>query len=245
MKIKKIKISLILKLITVAVFCAVFALIVKYYKYYQADLLQLHENLTAVIVLNDNIENLEDVVVSFKELPDFNFVDFVDKQAAYSKALETSPELANIMPNDDKSYFPDYITVNKLNATNKAEIENIKAQLISSDTVKDVLYDDKAFELYFKELNIFSFFKNFLSYIVLIILILFVVKAILYMLTKKFIIILYEILYGMMAAFLGYIAVCILASITGNPFFILNWDLLYYVLPFGVVLTFMTKQANV
>ena len=64
MKIKKIKISLIFKLITIVVFCAVFALVVKYYRYYQADLLQLHENLTAIIVLNDNIEDLENVVTN-------------------------------------------------------------------------------------------------------------------------------------------------------------------------------------
>jgi len=245
MKIQKINISLIFKIITVVVLSIVFALLVKYYLYYQLDLQQLHNDLNAVIILNDNIEELENVVENFKENSNFNFIEFTDKHAAYAKALETSPDLANIMPNDNKSYFPDYITVNELNAKNRTELESIKQQLISSDTVKDVLYDDKAFELYFKKLDIFNFFRKFLSYIVLIIAILFLVKIVLFVLTKKYLIVLYEVLYGIIAAFLGYVIICILASITDNPFFILNWNLLLYVLPFGAVLTFMTKQANV
>lgn len=245
MKIPKINISFIFKIITVIIFSIVFTLTVKYYQYYQLNLQQLHIDLNAVIILNDNIEDLENTVADFKENSNFNFIEFTDKQAAYAKALETSPDLANIMPNDNKSYFPDYITVNELNAKNKNELEAIKQQLISYDTVKDFLYDDKAFELYFKDLEIFNFFRNFLSYIILVVVILFAVKVILFMLTKKYLIILYEFLYGIFAAFFGYVIICILASITANPFFILNWNLLLYVLPFGAVLTFMTKQTNV
>lgn len=245
MKINKINISLIFKILTVIVLSVVFALIVKFYQYFQLNLQQLHSDLTAIIILNDNIEELESVVNNFKENLNFNFIEFTDKQSAYTKALETSPDLANIMPNDNKSYFPDYITVNELNARNRTELETIKQQLISSDTVKDVLYDDKAFELYFKDLDIFNFFRNFLSYIILSIVVLFVVKIILYMMAKKYLIVLYEILYGIISSFLGYVIVCILASITANPFFVLNWNVLLYILPFGIVLTFMTKQANV
>ena len=245
MKTKKIKISFIFKLITVAVLSCAFVLAVKYYKYCESSLKQLHGDLTAVIILNDNPENSQTIVSAFKEMPNFNFLEFTDKQTAYSKALETSPDLANIMPNDDKSYFPDYITVNEINVKNKTELEALREQLISSDTVNNVLYDDKAFSLYFKELDIFNFFKNFLSYIFFILMVLFFAKTVLYVMTKKYLIVLYEFLYGIIASFCGYITICILASITGNPFFILEWNLLLYVIPFGIVLSFMTKQANV
>ena len=242
---KKIKLSLIFKMLSVTVISMVFALSLKYYNYCEFNLQQFKQDLTAVIILTDGIEDIDSAVNGFKENTNFKFVEFVDKNSAYSKALETSPDLANIMPNDNKTYFPDYMVVNEINAVNKQQLETIKVNLISSDTVKDVLYDDKAFDIYFKQLDIFVFFKNFFSYIILILIILFVVKAVLYTISKKYLIIIYEILYGIAAAFMGYITICLLASLTKNNFFVIDWNLLFFILPFGAFLTFLTKEANV
>jgi len=242
---KKIKLSLIFKLFAVTVISMVFALSLKYYNYCEFYLQQFKQDLTAVIILNDGIEDIDSVINGFKENTNFKFIDFVDKNSAYSKALETSPDLANIMPNDNKTYFPDYVVINEINAVNKQQLETIKGDLVSSDTVKDVLYDDKAFSIYFKQLDIFVFFKNFFSYIILILSILFLVKAVLYTISKKYLIIMYEILYGFSSAFAGYVIICLLASLTKNNFFVLNWHLLFFILPFGAILTFLTKEANV
>lgn len=242
---KKLKLSLIFKLLAVTVISMVFALSLKYYNYCKFNLQQFRQDLTAVIILNDGIEDIDSIINAFKENTDFKFIDFVDKNSAYSKALETSPDLANIMPNDNKTYFPDYIVINEINVVNKQQLEAVKEKLISSDTVKEVLYDDKAFDIYFKQLDIFVFFKNFFSYIILILTIIFVIKAVLYIISKKHLIIIYEILYGISAAFTGYIIICLLASLTKNNFFVLDWNLLIFILPFGAVLTFLTKESNV
>ena len=242
---KKIKISLIFKLLAVTIVSMVFALSLKFYNYCEFSLQQFKQDLTAVIILNEKIEDIESVLNGFKENNNFKFIEFVDKDSAYSKALETSPDLANIMPNDNKSYFPDYIVINEINAVNKQQLQAIKENLVSLETVKDVLYDNKAFDIYFKQLNIFVFFKNFFSYIVLILTIIFIIKAVLYSISKKYLILIYEILYGFSAAFAGYIIICLLASLTKNNFFVLNWNLLLYILLFGAILTFLTKEANV
>jgi len=242
---KKIKISLIFKLLTVTIISIVFTLSLKFYNYCEFSLQQFNRDLTAVIILNENIEDIESVLNGFKENNSFKFIEFIDKDSAYSKALETSPDLANIMPNDNKSYFPNYIVINEITAFNKQQLQAIKENLVSLETVKDVLYDDKAFDIYFKQLDIFVFFKNFFSYIILILTIIFIIKAVLYAILKKYLIAIYEILYGFSAAFAGYIIICLLASLTKNNYFVLNWNLLLYILPFGAILTFLTKEANV
>jgi hypothetical protein len=64
--------------------------------------------------------------------------------------------------------------------------------------------------------------------LVFIVLVLFIIKATLYVIYGKVLIILTELLYGMLAALTGYSSIALVASISNRQFFVLDWHMLLY-----------------
>ncbi|MFA6614282.1 MAG: hypothetical protein WCS83_05835, partial [Endomicrobiia bacterium] len=170
-------------------------------------------------------------------------VEYIDANKSYNKAVELNPELVNITPENTISY-PCYVLVNNVSAVNMQQLEEIKTEISSIVFVKDVVYDVKAFELFFNNINLLLNYEKIFYYISFFIVIVFFSKLILFILKKKFREIIYEILYGCFSALFGYVIICICAAMIHNSIFILDWHILFILIPFGAIISFMMKESN-
>jgi hypothetical protein len=50
--------------------------------------------------------------------------------------------------------------------------------------------------------------------------------------------------FGFMISILAYVFVCLLAIINKSSVFVLDWHILYLILPLGMIMSFITKETN-
>ncbi|MDD2524410.1 MAG: hypothetical protein PHG84_04125 [Endomicrobiaceae bacterium] len=242
MKSITINLSKILKILVLTALMASFSFIIQYYLNLKSDNIKILEDLKIAIFVDSNTE--ESVVLSeINKFFYFNIVEYIDANKSYNKAVELNPELVNITPENTISY-PCYVLVNNVSAVNMQQLEEIKTEISSIVFVKDVVYDVKAFELFFNNINLLLNYEKIFYYISFFIVIVFFSKLILFILKKKFREIIYEILYGCFSALFGYVIICICAAMIHNSIFILDWHILFILIPFGAIISFMMKESN-
>lgn len=237
-----INISKILKILVLTALMASFSFIIQYYINLKSDNIKMSEDLKIAIFVDSNTE--ESVAISeVNKFFHFNIVDYVDANKSYDKVVELNPELVNITPGDTISY-PCYILVNNVSALNIQQLEEIKAEISSIIFVKDFVYDVKAFELFFKNINLLLNYEKIFYSISFFVVIVFLCKILLFVLKKRFKEIVYEILYGSLSALFGYVIICICAAMIHNTIFILDWHILFVLVPLGAIISFMMKESN-
>ncbi len=238
-------ISKIFRLSFIFVVMLFFIMISQYYVNCGNDLKSLNEDLKIAIFIKNNIEiSSQEIIDKLKELNYFNILEYVDTQNSYNKAVELSPELSEIF-SQEEVHYPAYILANKPNVNDIKTLENIKTELKLLDFVDDVSYDKKAYNLLFENLKLFYQYKKILLVILILVFIIFVLKLTWFCLKRSFKSILSDLILGFIIALVAYVFICLLAVISKNSIFILNWHILYLILPLGMIMSFVTKETNV
>jgi cell division protein FtsX len=237
-------VSRIFRLSFIFVLMVFFVLVSQYYVNCINSLKQLNEDLKIAIFIKDNIElSSQEIVDKLNELNYVNILEYIDNQTAYNKAVELSPELSEIF-SQEEIHYPAYILTNKPNANDIKTLENIKTELKLLEFVDDVSYDKKAYSLFFENLNLVYQYKKILIIIFIAGFVIFVLKFILFCLKKSFKTILSDLAFGFMISILAYVFVCLLAIINKSSVFVLDWHILYLILPLGMIMSFITKETN-
>jgi len=244
MKIQKIKISLVIKILFICIFTVCSALLMKYYNDVKLDLNQTSRELNFIIFLNDKVESKEVLTAGLESLNCFNVAEYVDKEKAYQKALALNPELLKDIELESK-YYPAYAVANELKIKDRGQFNDIIVKVSGLEYVSEIGYDQKAFDLFIKTVETLSMYEKIFINLMFIVLVLFIIKATLYVIYGKVLIILTELLYGTLAALTGYASIALVASISNRQFFVLDWHMLFVLIPLGCVLSFMTKESNV
>jgi len=244
MKLQKIKLSLISKILFICIVAVFSALLIKYYNDVKLDLKQMSQDLHLIIFLNDKVESKDVVISGLESLNYFNVVEYVDKGMSYQRALELNPALSKDITVENK-YYPAYIIANELKIKDNEQFNNIKEQISLLEYVSEIGYDKKGFDTYIKNIEMLLMYEKVFTNLALIVFVLFVIKATLYVMKAKILIVLIEILYGALASIIGYTAIAIVASISYQQIFILDWHMLLILIPLGSAISFMTKESNV
>lgn len=244
MKLQKVKLSLVSKILFICIIAVFSALLIKYYNDVKLNLKQMSQDLHLIIFLNDKVES-EDVVISgLESLSYFNVVEYVDKEMSYKKALELNPALSKDIEVESK-YYPAYIIANELKIKDIGQFSNIKEQISFLEYVSEIGYDKKGFDTYIETVEMLSMYEKIFTNLFLMVFVLFVIKTTLYIMNGKLLIVSMEILYGAFASIIGYTAIAIVASISYQEIFLLDWHMLFVLVPLGSAISFMTKESNV
>ncbi|GAB1401421.1 hypothetical protein MASR1M68_03320 [Elusimicrobiota bacterium] len=244
MKIEKIKISLVSKILFICIVAVFSAMLIKYYNDFKLNLKQMSQDLHFVIFLNDKVESKDVLVSGLESLNCFNVLEYVDKETSYKRAMELNPGLLkDVEP--ERKYYPAYIIANELAIKNTDQFNDIKEQLSLLEYVSETVYDEKGFDKYIETVEMISIYEKIFTNLALIIFVLFVMKATLYIMNGKLLIVSMEILYGALGSVIGYTAICIVASISYREIFMLDWNMLFVLIPLGSAISFMTKESNV
>ena len=222
-----------------------FVMISQYYVNCNNNLECLNENLKIAIFIKNNIEiSSQEIIDKLNELNFLNVLEYIDSQNSYNKAVELSPELSEIF-SQEEIHYPAYILANKPKANDIKMLENIKTELKLLEFVDDVSYDKKAYSLFFENLKLFYQYKKVLLILAIFCFMIFLLKLIWLCLKKNYRAILYDLAFGCIISLLAYVFICLLAIINKNPIFILNWQILYVILPLGMIMSFVMKETNV
>ena len=222
-----------------------FVMISQYYVNCNNNLECLNENLKIAIFIKNNIEiSSQEIIDKLNELNFLNVLEYIDSQNSYNKAVELSPELSEIF-SQEEIHYPAYILANKPKANDIKMLENIKTELKLLEFVDDVSYDKKAYSLFFENLKLFYQYKKVLLILAIFCFMIFLLKLIWLCLKKSYRAILYDLAFGCIISILAYVFICLLAIINKNPIFILNWQILYVILPLGMIMSFVMKETNV
>lgn len=244
MKLQKIKLSLVSKILFICIIAVFSALLIKYYNDVKLNLKQMSQDLHLIIFLNDKVESKDVVVSGLESLNYFNVVEYIDKEMSYQRALALNPRLSADIEVESK-YYPEYIIANELKIKDIGQFNNIKEQISFLEYVSEIGYDKKGFEAYIETMEMLSMYEKIFTNLALIVLVLFVIKTTLYIMNGKLLIVSIEILYGALASIIGYTAIAIVASISYQEIFILDWHMLFVLIPLGSAISFMTKESNV
>ncbi|MEA5000898.1 MAG: hypothetical protein VB017_03310 [Endomicrobiaceae bacterium] len=238
-----INVSRILKVLTLTALMALSSFIAQYYLNFKSDNSKMAEDLKIAVFVDGTVDE-KSAVSEINKFFYFNVVDYVDESRSFDKAVELNPELKNVVPENTISY-PCYILVNNVSAENMQQLEEIKDHLSSLSFVKDVVYDAKAFEMFYKRTDLLSVYEKIYYVISLFIMTVFLIKLSLAVIKKEFKEIISETAYGCLSALAGYVIICIFAAITHNTVFVLYWHILFVIVPFGAIISFMMKESNV
>ena len=237
-------ISKVFRLSFVFIIMLFFVMISQYYVNCSSNLKHLNEDLKIAVFIKNNIEiSSQEIIDKLNELNFLNILEYVDSQKSYSKAVELSPELSEIF-SQEEIHYPAYVLANKPKANDIKMLENIKTELKLLEFVDDVSYDKKAYDLFFKNLKLLCQYNKVLLILAIFCFIIFLLKLIWFCLKKNFKAILSDLAFGCVISLLAYVFICLLAVINKNPIFILNWQILYIILPLGMIMSFVMKETN-
>ena len=237
-------ISRIFRLSFIFVLMLFFVIVSQYYVNYKKNLIQLNNELKIAIFIKDDVEKTqEEIFDALKELNYLNVVEYVDSQTAFDKAVELNPELLEIF-SQEEIHYPAYVLANRPKVKNIKNLEDIKTEIKLLDFVEDVAYDKKAYSLFFDNLNLFLKYKKILICLFVFGFIIFLAKLMWFCLKRSFKDILTELLFGFLISVISYVVICLFAVIGKNPILVLDWQILYLIVPLGMIISFVAKETN-
>ncbi|MCR4663491.1 MAG: hypothetical protein K5622_06375 [Endomicrobiaceae bacterium] len=239
----KINLSKFFRYILIILINILCIFVLQYYINLQFDISKSLSNLKIAIFVNVSEENSQEVILS--KISDYSVFKSVDiiTSGDNDKFEEITPELNEIIPKETIS-FPTFLLVNKNSINSMAELTKIKDELSALDFVDDVVYDKKAYDMFFNTRNLLNKYKDIFKIIFYIIILLFVLKFLFFLLKDLYKDIMFEIVSGILLAVFAYMIICLMPVFSQNPVFMLNWQILYIVTPLSLMFTLLTKESN-
>lgn len=198
----------------------------------------------SLFVSKNSSEEKENIISKLKDYNKFDVVEYIDADS-FDKFSESNPEFSEIVPKEN-FVMPAFVIINNIKANNLNELKNLRKELINIDFIDDAVYDEKAYSVYFKYKNLFENYRDVFTVFFLVLTAVFVLKILLFVLkgfTKNIFV---ESALGILSAFFAYALMCVMLIIdTGNSIFILDWHVLYIVVPLSLMIAIITKESNV
>ncbi len=217
--------------------------ILQYYINLQLDISHSLSNLKIAIFLNNSDNTEEEILDKISSINIFTNIDFINSEDN-GKFAEINPELNDIIPKEEIS-FPSFLLVNSNNINNIEELKKIKEDLLTCDFIDDVVYDQKAYKMFFDNKELLYQYKQVFKIIFYTIIFLFVLKLLFFLIKNLYKDIMFEIGSGILLGIFAYMLICLVTIFNQNIIFILNWQILYILVPFSFMLTLLTKESNV
>lgn len=209
----------------------------------QNDFVKFCSELKMSLFINKDVESeKENVIEKLSSYNKFDTLDYIDS-SSFEKLIEINPELEEIVPNETV-LLPNIVLLNNVSVENYENLEELKNELLELDFVQDVVYDVKAYKLFFKYKMLFEEYRKIFSVTFFAVILIFVLKVLFFMLKSLYKDILSEIVYGMFAGFAAYAVICLCSIIEQNVLFILDWHVLYFIVPLSSMISLITKETN-
>lgn len=240
MKINLSKIFRYILLLLINILCV---FVLQYYINLQSNISKTLSDLKIAIFVNVSEENTqEDILAKISDYNMFKSVDMVTS-ADYDKFEQINPELDEVVPKESMS-FPNFILVNENNINSIEELNKIKEDLLALDFVDDVVYDQKAYTMFFENKETLNIYKNIFKVIFFIIIFLFILKFLFFVIKELYRDIIWETGSGIVLGVFAYMIICLITVFNQNPVFLLNWRILYVLIPLSLMFTLLTKESN-
>jgi len=240
MKINLSKIFRYILLLLINILCV---FVLQYYINLQSNISKTLSDLKIAIFVNVSEENpQEDILAKISDYNMFKSVDMVTS-ADYDKFEQINPELDEVVPKESMS-FPNFILVNENNINSIEELNKIKEDLLALDFVDDVVYDQKAYTMFFENKETLNIYKNIFKVIFCIIIFLFVLKFLFFVIKELYRDIIWETGSGIVLGVFAYMIICLITVFNQNSVFLLNWRILYVLIPLSLMFTLLTKESN-
>ncbi len=240
MKINLSKIFRYSLLLSVNILCI---FVLQYYINLQSDISESLSNLKIAIFVNVSEENTQEYILS--KISDYKMFTSVDMITSddQDKFAQINPELDDVVPKESM-IFPTFILVNDNKINSMEELNRIKEELVALDFVDDVVYDQKAYTMFFDKKALLNNYKDIFKIVFCIIIFLFVLKFLFFVIKELYRVIMQEIGSGILLGVLAYMIICLITVFNQSPVFILNWQILYVLIPLSFMFTLLTKESN-
>ena len=187
-----------------------------------------------------NDENVIDKIQNSDKLTNLEFINSSD----FDKFSNIEPSLEEFIPKEVLN-LPSIILANVVNINDFVELEKVKEEILSFDFVNDFVYDEKAFNLFFNYKETLNKYKKIFSIIFYVIIFLFVLKILFFLIKSLYRDILLEISFGILLGTASYAIICFITVFNESSVFLLDWHILYFILPLSSMICLLTKESNV
>lgn len=217
--------------------------VLQYYVNLQTNISNSLSKLKIAIFVNVSEENTQENILS--KISDYNMFTSVDMITSENqdKFAQINPELDDVVPKESM-IFPAFILVNDNKINSKKELNKIKEDLLALDFVDDVVFDQKAYTMFFETKELLNQYKSIFKVVFCIIIFLFVLKLLFFLIKELYKVIMKEIGSGIILGILSYMIICLITVFNQDPVFILNWQILYVLIPLSFMFTLLTKESN-
>ncbi len=144
----KINLSKILRYFLLILINILFIFVLQYYINLQSDISKSLSDLKIAIFITESEEHPQDEIISSVS----NYGKFTNMELISSEDSERfnniNPELETVIPKEAMS-FPSFILANGVNIKDLNELKSVKSDLLNFDFIEDVVYDQKAYKMFF------------------------------------------------------------------------------------------------
>lgn len=218
--------------------------VIQYYINTTKSISKSLSDLQIAIFISNFTENSEDDILSkINSCNKLTVMEFISSKNT-DKFLEINPELSDIIPKESID-FPSFVLAKNVSVGNLIELEQLKEGLLQNDFVEDVVYDQKAYSMFFNYQELMNKYKKLFSLIFYILIFIFLLKLLFFLIKNLYKDIFFEIFFGIILGFCSYSIICLVTIFHQSNIFILNWQVLYFLVPLSSMITLLTKESNV
>ncbi|MBO7611515.1 MAG: hypothetical protein J6T23_04805 [Elusimicrobia bacterium] len=240
----KINISKIFKYVLITALNILCIFVLQYYINLQADISKSLSSLKIAIFINESEEHPQDEIINSIS----NYGKFTNMELVSSEDSEhfnnINPELESTIPKE-AMVFPSFILANGININNLNELKSIKSDLLNFDYIEDVVYDQKAYKMFFDNRALLNKYKKIFKILFYLIIIIFVLKILFFSIKNLYKDILMEIGFGILSALCAYAIICLITIFNQETIFMLSGQVLYIIIPLSSMISLLTKESNV
>ena len=141
--------------------------------------------------------------------------------------------------------FPSFVLANGVNINSLDELKSIKIDLVNLEFIEDVVYDQKAYKMFFDNRILLNRYKKVFKTVFYLIIVIFFLKFLFYILKTLYKDILFEMSCGILLGLCAYAIICLITIFNQNNVFMLSGQVLYILIPLSSMVTLVTKESNV
>lgn len=240
----KINLSKILRYFLIISINILFIFVIQYYINLQSNISKSLSELKIALFVDSSSEKAEEDILSemaeYTKLKNIEFVNYYDSE----KFSKINPELENTIAKD-AILFPSFMLANTVDIDTFAELKNLKEDLLNLEFINDVVYDAKAYKMFFDNRILLNKYNDIFRIIFYVIIVIFFLKFLFYILKGLYKDILFEMCCGILLGLAAYALICLVTIFNQNNIFMLSGQILYILIPLSSMITLVTKESNV
>ncbi len=240
----KINLSKILRYFLIISINILVIFVLQYYINLQANISKsLSELKIAMFIDNSSEKTSEDILsemMKYTKLENVDFVNYYDSE----KFSQINPELEDTIAKD-AILFPSFMLATTKNIDSFTELKKLKEDLLSLEFINDVVYDQKAYKMFFDNRELLNKYNKVFRIIFYVIIVIFFLKFLFYVIKSLYKDILFEMSCGILLGLIAYAIICLITIFNQSNIFMLSGQILYILIPLSSMITLVTKESNV